>query len=322
MRHRFEKDILFQKFIAEDKSAWVIAEELNTTVSSVFYHLGKFGIRKHALNREKYVFARVTEEQFESLYASGMTLMNMAKELNCCFGTIINCLRKRGGERRINGNDNRYLKDTLVELYVNQKKSTTEISKILNLPKSRVRTAILQNGIKMRDKSECQQIFNEEYRCSFGNDWSLSDNALIKRVRRYFTNHISSLIERRKCADCGSTENLHAHHINSLSGIVNTIKAENPDKTDDELYEMIIHDERFLDMNNIKVVCRDCHYTKYHPYAQYNSGKSSQSEAKPESKIQEGSTTIESTDAKSLEASRVAASAASARILADSQNMI
>lgn len=320
MRHKFEKDILFQKFITEDKSAEVMALELNTTVSSIFYHLGKFGIRKHAINKGKYIFARVTEEQFERLYASGMTLMNMAKELGCSFGSIINYLRIRKGERRINGNDNRYLKDTLIELYVNQKKSTTEIARMLDLPKSRVRQAILQNGIKMRSRSECQQIFNDDYKYSFGNDWSLSDNALIKRARCYFTNHIYPLLKKEKCEDCGSTEHLHAHHLNSLSGIVNTIKEENPGKTDDELYELIIKDSRFLDTNNIRIVCRDCHYTKYHPYAQYSSEKTSQSETKPGDR-REGSTTIESTG-ESLEASRVAASAAKCEGSGEGQNMI
>lgn len=321
MRHKFEKDILFQKFITEDKSMEVMARELNTTASSIQYHLGKFGIRKHAINREKYIFAHVTEEEFENLYASGMTLMNMAKELGCCYQCIVNYLRIRKGERRINGNDNRYLKDTLTELYVNQKKSTTEIAKILDLPKSRVRQAILQNGIKMRGKSECQQIFNDDYgKYSFGNDWSLSDNTLIKRARCYFTNHIYPLIKKERCADCGSTEHLHAHHLNSLSGIVNTIKEENPGKTDDELYELIIRDSRFLDMDNIVVVCRDCHYTKYHPYAKYHSEQASQSETKP-GYGREGSTTIESTG-ESLEASRVAASAAKCEGSGEGQNMI
>lgn len=308
MRHRLDKDILFQKFIVEDKSASTVAEELNTTVSSVYYHLSKFSIRKGVLKHGKYVFLHVTEEEFERLYTSGMTLMNMAKEFQCCYQSIVNYLKRRNKPRRINGNDNSGLKDALYDLYINQLKSTTEISKILGLPKSRIRQAILQNNIKMRNKSECQQIFNAEYNGTFGNDWSLCNDALIKKVRRYCSNHVIPLVNKEKCIDCGSKEHLHVHHLVSLSGIVHEIKDENPGKTDDELYDIIINDKRFLDMSNLVVVCRDCHYTKYHPYAQYHSNAVSQSETKA-GKNSSKAQRLSKAPSENREASRVVASA-------------
>lgn len=81
MRHRLDKDILFQKFIVEDKSASTVAEELNTTVSSVYYHLSKFSIRKGVLKHGKYVFLHVTEEEFERLYTIRMPSANQKPRL-------------------------------------------------------------------------------------------------------------------------------------------------------------------------------------------------------------------------------------------------
>ena len=89
------------------------------------------------------------------------------------------------------------------------------------------------------------------------------------------------------CECCGSTENLHCHHIKPYSLIVNEIIKENKNLSDTELYNVITHDSRFLDTNNIKVVCEKCHYTIFHPYLHYQGNRA----AKPNN--QEGSTTIE-----------------------------
>lgn len=87
-------------------------------------------------------------------------------------------------------------------MYIEQLKSTTMISKELNLPKSRIRQILIEANVKMRNKSECQQIFNNSYK-SFENDWTMMNDALLKRCRRYFGNHIAPLIVKDHCEDCG-----------------------------------------------------------------------------------------------------------------------
>ena len=167
------------------------------------------------------------------------------------------------------------------------------ISKELNIPKSRVRQILIQAGVKLRNKSECQQIFNTDYK-SFDNDWSLVNDNLIKRCRSFFSNHIAPLIIKDHCEDCGATSDisvLHIHHKLALSIIIQQIRSENPNSSEDELYNIIINDIRFTDITNLKVVCENCHYTKYHPYAKFKLNR--QSAAKP-LYIEEGSTTRES----------------------------
>lgn len=277
-------------FVEDRMSSQQIADALNVSYGSVNYFLLKYKIYGKRIKNT--VFKDVTLQQFKKLYRSNLTLMEIAEKLNCHYDTIMNFLRKNIIPRRINGNDNRGLKNILYQLYIVEKKSTTEIAKILNLPKSRIRTAIHQNGIKIRNKSECQQIFNTSY-FSFKNDWTKMNNELLKKVRRYFTNNISKDIKKKICEDCGSKENLHIHHIKSLSLIVEEICQEHKNLKDEELFEIIIKDKKFLDKNNLKIVCRDCHYTLYHPYAGYNR----QSVAKPlnnNNNLMEGSTTIES----------------------------
>ena len=86
----------------------------------------------------------------------------------------------------------------------------------------------------------------------------LNKQSLLKRnCYSYFKSHISTQIkkERNMCECCGSTENLHCHHIKPYSLIVNEIIKENKNLSDTELYNVITHDSRFLDTNNIKVVC-------------------------------------------------------------------
>lgn len=86
-------------------------------------------------------------------------------------------------------------------------------------------------------------------------------------------------------------ENLHLHHVKAFSIIIREIKNESPNLTEDELFDVIINDERFLDRSNLKVVCENCHYTKYHPYLKYKVANQ-----KPSPEDGEGSTTIENED--------------------------
>ena len=68
------------------------------------------------------------------------------------------------------------------------------------------------------------------------------------------------------CQMCGKHSNLHVHHKVHLSKIIQDIIAENEDKTHDELYDVIINDERFLDEDNLITLCKDCHLFGVHGY--------------------------------------------------------
>ena len=75
------------------------------------------------------------------------------------------------------------------------------------------------------------------------------------------------------CQLCGAKHVvLHVHHIRPFSEIVAEILNEHPmldpNDVDDklELYEIITHDPRFLDEDNLITFCKDCHLFKIHNY--------------------------------------------------------
>lgn len=272
-------DCLYELYMNQKMTTQQIADKLGLTYGSVNYYLNKYCIKKNGLE------LNITKEELQKLYCDdNLSLQEIAKIYECCYYSVSKYIRIFGLKRKDTISE---YKDILYDLYINQKKSTTEISKILGWPKSRVRKCLMLNGISLRSKSECQQIFNSDYK-SFGTDWSLLSDALIKRCRRYFSNHIAKNIEKDRCSICGSTINLHIHHKKALSIIVREIANENPLLTEDELYEKIVHDNRFLNLDNLIVVCEDCHYTIFHPYLGYKKANQKPSHCK-----MEGSTTTE-----------------------------
>lgn len=264
-----------------------VADCLNTTYGSVNYYLLKYNIRKNGKR------IKIDEEEFKEQYLNKRTsLEKMAEYFNCCYATIRNYAKKFNIERT-NGNNNAEYFDIVKEKYLNEKKSIRMIASELGLPPTRIRQILMQAGVKRRDQSESHLIYNDGYK-EFSIDWSLMEDDLLKRCRHYFSNHIASTIEKVQCEDCDATEHLHIHHIKSLSLIVQEIKDENPNKTEDELYNIIIHDNRFLSKDNLKVVCEDCHYTKYHSYLGYKKKNNQIVNQQPSLSNKEGSTTIES----------------------------
>ena len=284
---KLDYNTLYHLYIEEMMSTQQVADCLNTTYGSVNYYLLKYNIRKNGKR------IKIDEEEFKEQYLNKRTsLEKMAEYFNCCYATIRNYAKKFNIERT-NGNNNAEYFDIVKEKYLNEKKSIRMIASELGLPPTRIRQILMQAGVKRRDQSESHLIYNDGYK-EFSIDWSLMEDDLLKRCRHYFSNHIPSTIEKVQCEDCDATEHLHIHHIKSLSLIVQEIKDENPNKTEDELYNIIIHDNRFLSKDNLKVVCEDCHYTKYHSYLGYKKKNNQIVNQQPSLSNKEGSTTIES----------------------------
>lgn len=171
-----------------------------------------------------------------------------------------------------------YSDSELIDMYLNQLLSLTQISIKTKIPKSRIRQILLKNNVQLRNKSDCQCIHlnNKDELVKFDFSILKSQSILKRKTQSFFKNHISKKIKDKrgnKCEICGSTLNLHTHHLKPLSVILSQIIKENPDKNDHELYQIIIHDKRYLDENNLLVVCERCHYTKFHPYIHYHANQ-------------------------------------------------
>ena len=85
-----------------------------------------------------------------------------------------------------------------------------------------------------------------------------------------------------KCLICGSKKDLHVHHAVPFSWIVNYQVQKHPDLDPiddaDALYDIITHDAEFLNIDNIRTVCADCHLFKIHDYKKTTSSQDSDKE--------------------------------------------
>ena len=206
-----------------------------------------------------------------------MSSTQIAKEFGCSHRTILLKLRKIGVERRnlsesqfvYCGSDfpNELLSyDYLHEMYEVRGMTRDAIGEELGVSPGCVKRYLIKCGIHVRGNSEA----------STGNrvgekhpNWKGGITPLLLLVREYFSIHISPKIRERDnytCQMCGKHSNLHVHHKVHLSKIIQDIIAENEDKTHEELYNVIINDERFLDEDNLITLCKDCHLFGVHGY--------------------------------------------------------
>lgn len=263
-------------YIDECKTAQEIANIFNITYGSIRYIMYQNNITRKKDTRRKKLDKNILYNLYVIQKKSKPEIMNILK---CCKITLDKNLKYYN----IKTPYDNYSDNDLIKMYNSEFKSLTQISNITKVPKSRIRNILIKNKISLRDKSSCQCI-NIDNKDAFKNfDFSVlkSQSTIKRRSQSFFKNHISKnlKIERgNKCEKCGCVNNLHIHHLKPLSIILSTIIKENPDKTEEELYNIIIKDERYLDKTNMIVVCEKCHYTIYHPYIKYHVNQQPSSE--------------------------------------------
>ena len=93
------------------------------------------------------------------------------------------------------------------------------------------------------------------------------------RIRTYFhVNQVPVVVKRdgKKCTLCGSKKRLNVHHIRPFKEIFHEILSEHKDldvdKNKEELYDIMVHDGRMNDLDNLITYCRECHLFKIHGY--------------------------------------------------------
>ena len=284
----FTRDLLEDLYLNQKLSIKNIAEMYNVKEFTIHNLLTKFNINR------KQDFRRIDLDE-DTLYQLYVIEKKSVSEIKSLLGYCEQTIRRYLKYFNIDNQYINYTNEQLVNLYTIQRKSLSQINSITRIPKSRIRNILISEGLQLRDRSSCQSI-NIEYGDKFVDfDYNTlkSQSRLKRKCQSFFKNHIAQKVKQlrgSKCELCGSDINLHAHHIYPQSLIISNIIKENPDKSEEELYKIIIKDSRFLDMTNIKVVCESCHYTVYHPYVNYNRDYKQISSL---AQKQEGSTTIE-----------------------------
>lgn len=161
-------------------------------------------------------------------------------------------------------------KEVLYNLYWNEGNSLNDIANKYNETIHHVKILFKEYGIPMRTQIESAKLLSGEK----SPHWKGINYTLYDKVRAYSRDNLHKLVKQRDnntCQLCGSHENLHAHHIVPLWRIYNQILSEHPELNQheniEELYEIMINDERINDLNNLITYCENCHLFKVHKYS-------------------------------------------------------
>lgn len=210
-----------------------------------------------------------------------MSTTQIAKEFNCTHRSILLRLKKMGIERRsfsegvfLSCGEERPIEfdsyETMYDLYVTQDMPKSKIGEMFGVSPACVGRALKNLGIHVRDNTESKigRRNGENHP-----NWQGGLCALTPRVREYFDTNIAPKIRERDkytCQLCGCHSNLNVHHIVHLSQIIRDIcnehKELSPKDNVNELYEIIIHDERFTNEDNLITYCKPCHFYKIHKF--------------------------------------------------------
>ena len=308
LKYKFQdKDYLYDEYINKEKSVEQIAKDNGSDINTVRYYMRKFDI-EYECDLKRYTDAE--RREMCDLYINQKLSSNQVADIfGASHGTVLKILKEYGYDSRslqesqyaYNNKelDRRLLdKDWLIQKHFNENLSCKDIGKILGTDGGSVIRQMKKFGIQYRDGSESKIGLMKG---SKHHNWKGGKSNLYSLVREYSQTNIFPKAKERDgytCQLCGKTQDeaiLHVHHINPFINIYKEILDEHPeyDKSNPEdkqkLYDIIVNDARFTDMNNLVTYCKDCHLFKIHKYHKRNKTISNQATDNVE-----GSETIES----------------------------
>lgn len=277
-------DYLYHNHIELHKSMAEIARENNVSGDTIRYNLQKNGITPwQTTPQKKYTDADI--DQIVDMYLNKkMSANQIAMQIGTSHKAVLNYLRDRGIETRglqaaqLNYNGKKLHEDLnnpdlLRKLHWEDGLTCKDIGERYGVDAGTVRRQMNKIGVKTKTNSESKigLMTGENHP-----NWKGGITPLNLLLREYFHVNQAPKIAMRDgytCQLCGKTHvPLHVHHIEEFSNIVSEICSEhadlNPDDPDDrmELYDIITHDSRFLDEDNLITFCRDCHFFEIHNY--------------------------------------------------------
>ncbi len=218
------------------------------------------------------------DELIISLYLEGYSSTEIAKALNSTHTTIIKHLKHNNipirsfVECQFNHLNKEIPKELisyklLHQLYIIEHKSKKEIANSLNVDAGTINTALKKFNIHIRGNSESKIGL----KCGENHhNWKNGITPLHLRLREAFGVQLTNQVLKRdgyKCTKCGTKGKLHVHHIRHFKDILWEIINEHPtldiQKDVNTLYDIIVKDTRFLDLNNLITLCPNCHYEEH-----------------------------------------------------------
>lgn len=226
------------------------------------------------------MYHKITEKEDKKiceLYTKDkLSTTEIAKILNTNHRTILNHLHKNNiqvrnlSESQFNFHKKELPKEfsdyqIMYDLYVVKHKTKEQLGEYFNCAPHVIDRVLKKMNIHIRDSSESKigvQVGEEHH------NWKGGITPLSLRCRQYFNENLTPLIRKRDnycCRNCGSHSNLEVHHKKHFSLILEEILNENshldPIKNVNDLYLIIVNDERFLNKDNLITLCKECHKT-------------------------------------------------------------
>lgn len=163
--------------------------------------------------------------------------------------------------------------DIMYRLHWDDGLSCKDIGKLYDIDAGTVRRQMHRLGLATKNNSQAKigMMTGEAHP-----NWQGGKTPLKQLLREFFHTNQAPVIAKRDnytCQLCGATHTeLHVHHIKRFTDIVEEICNEHPELNPDNeadrlrLYDIITHDSRFLDGNNLITYCAECHLFKVHKY--------------------------------------------------------
>lgn len=279
-----DKDYLILQHLTLHKTMTEIANDNHVSSDTIRYYLKKYDIPYWRTHKP----TSLTDTDIQNiihLYTHDHISANqIAQNYGTSHAEIIKLLQQHGIETRNRSEAQltyspecniALLKDAewLYKTHWIDNQTCKDIAKIIGCDAGTVRRNMQKLGIPTMSNAESKigRMTGEKHP-----NWQGGLTSLTALLREYcYTNQVPHILQRDNytCQCCGAQNvPLNVHHIQSFTQIVKEITKEHSElnanipKERIQLYQIIVHDNRFLDENNLITYCKDCHLYKIHHY--------------------------------------------------------
>lgn len=276
-------DFLYTEYIVKHKTRAQIAQENGVSLATISNQLraNKIAIWDN-VHKVRGKFSKAEEQDIIYRYTE---LQESTPQIATVYHTtprpILNCLQRNGIPRRTLSEAQFVAqgkpipsaltdKELLEEWHWQEYLSCADIGARLGCDPGTVRRYMHMLGLKTRNNAESKigQMVGDKHP-----NWQGGITPLHLLLREFFHINLAPIAAQRDnytCCECGQQHTvLHVHHIYPFAQIMQDIYHQFPDldPLDDAdkatLYEIAIHDPKFLDINNLQTLCVNCHRQKH-----------------------------------------------------------